>query len=239
MPGVKKTYKKKAYVGRRRAATRPRRRVAKSTNLPEWSSGSFTRPLQNPVNSSLVFTVNQVFNLYDIAIDQFPRAAILAQAHQQYRIKKVALRFKPLVDTFTAGGGETVPNLFYMIDKAQSLNPLTGIQTLKNSGCTPKRLDDKMLIARWSPGVIEGVNTTAAGGGSYAKVITSPWLNTTADPFATPVTISSVDHKGIMFGVEQVIGQSGNYMVDLTIEVEFRKAAMEPASSATRSLAVL
>lgn len=216
----------------------PRRRVYKkrSANLPEWGSGSFTRPLVNPANSSAVFNANTVYRLYDIAIAQFPRATLMASAHQQYRITKVALRFKPLVDTFTAGGAETVPNLYYLIDKAQSLNPLTGIPTLKNSGCTPKRLDDKMITARWSPGVIESVNTTTAGGGAFAKVQTSPWLNTTDDPFATPVVISTVDHKGITWGVEQVIGQSGNYMVDLTIEVQFRKAAMEPSSSMTRGL---
>lgn len=217
----------------------PRRRVYKkksSNNLPEWSTGSFTRPLGNPANSSLIFNSNVVYRLYDIAISQFPRAALLASAHQQYRIKKVALRFKPLVDSFIAGGAETVPTLYYLIDKAQSLNPLTGIPTLKNSGCTPKRLDDKQIMARWSPGVIESVNTTTAGGGAFAKVQTSPWLNTTDDPFATPVVVSTVDHKGITWGVEQIIGQSGNYMVDLTIEVEFRKAAMEPSESMTRGL---
>lgn len=234
-----KTARKPLYKKKR---TVPRRMYKKksSTNLPEWSSGSFTRPLANPVNSSAVFNVNTMYNLYDIAIDQFPRAVLLAQAHQQYRIKKVALRFKPLVDTFIAGGAETAPNLYYMIDKAQSLNPLSGIPALKSAGCTPKRLDDKQLMARWSPGVIDNVNTTTAGGGAFAKVSTSPWLNTTADPFATPVTVSSVDHKGILWGVEQVIGQSGNYMIDLTIEVEFRKASFEPVeSSAVRALAAL
>lgn len=235
---VKKTYRKKRAAPRRRPLLR-RRAAKKSINLPEWSSGSFTRPLQNPSNSSEIFNVNQIYSLYDIAIDQFPRAALLAQAHQQYRITKVALRFKPLVDTFTAGGAETVPSLFYLIDKAQSVNPLASLTTLKNSGCTPKRMDDKMLTVRWSPGVIESVNTSAQNGGAFAKVITSPWLNTTADPFATPLTISSVDHKGILFGVEQVIGQSGNYMVDLTVEVQYRKAAFEPAESTQRALAVM
>lgn len=231
-----KTARKPLY--KKRSA--PRRRVAKkSNNLPEWGSGSFTRPLVNPANSSPVFNANTVYRLYDIAISQFSRASILASAFQQYRITKVAMRFKPLVDTFTAGGAETVPSLYYLIDKAQSLNPLSGIPTLKSSGCTPKRLDDKMIMARWSPGVIESVNTTTAGGGAFAKVQTSPWLNTTDDPFATPIEVSTVDHKGITWGVEQVIGQSGNYMVDLTIEVQFRKAAVEPSSSSVRGLDAL
>lgn len=233
MPPKKTSYRKKRVYRRR-----PARRVAKKTNLPEWSSGSFTRPLVNPANSSAIFNVNTMYSLYDIAIDQFPRAAVIASAHQQYRITKVAMRFKPLVDTFIGGGAETVPNLYYMIDKAQSLNPLSGIPTLKNLGCTPKRLDDKMLMARWSPCVIENANSTAAGGGVFAKVMTSPWLNTTADPFATPLTISSVDHKGILWGVEQVVGQSGNYMIDLTVEVQFRKASYEPSETETvRALA--
>lgn len=230
---------RKPLYKKKRSAPRRAYKKKRSNNLPEWSSGSFTRPLTNPANSTAIFNSNQVYRLYDIAIAQFPRAALLASAHQQYRITKVALRFKPLVDSFIAGGAETVPSLFYMIDKAQSLSPLVGIPSLKNSGCTPKRLDDKMVMARWSPGVIDNVNTTTAGGGAFAKVQTSPWLNTTDDPFAIPVVVSSVDHKGITWGVEQVVGQSGNYMVDLTIEVQFRKASMEPSESTVRGLDAL
>lgn len=232
MPLKKTSYAKKR-VYRRRPAMRRRVTTKKSNNLPEWSSGSFTRPLVNPANSSSIFNVNTMYRLYDIGISQFPRATLLAAAHQQYRITKVSMRFKPLVDTFIGGGAETVPNLYYMIDKAQSLSPNVGIPALKSAGCTPKRLDDKLIMTRWSPGVIENVNTTTAGGGAFAKVQTSPWLNTTDDPFASPVAISTVDHKGITWGVEQVVGQSGNYMIDLTIEVQFRKAAFEPPESAT------
>lgn len=232
---------KKSYKPRRKARRAPlrRRRLAKrSTNLPEWGSGSFTRPLVNPANSSPVFNANTMYRFYDCSVDTFDRASLMCRAFQQYRIKKIALRFKPLVDSFIAGGGETVPNLYYMIDKAQALSNLVGIPQLKSSGATPKRLDDKLITARWSPAVIESVNTTTAGAGTFAKTTTSPWLNTTDDPFAVPVTISTVDHKGITWGVEQVIGQSGNYMVDVTIEVEFRKPAIEPGESANRTLAL-
>lgn len=235
----KKAQKKRAY------RKRYYKRRGGQNGLPEWSSGSFTRPLLNPnpivSQHPEVFAVNQTYRLYDVAIDQFQRAVLLARAHQMYRIKKVTLRFKPLIDTFAVGGagGDTVPNLFYMIDTNQALSANVGLAQLKQMGATPRRMDDRVITAKWTPGVLDQVNDTVAGGGAFSKRMLAPWLNTTDNPFANPVTVSSVDHKGITWCVEETLGSSASYTVDLIIDVQFKKAAIEPTESAQPALSAI
>lgn len=228
----RKTTKKDSYRKRKQTARRRR-----ANGVPEWASGTFTRPLLNPSTNQPVFFPNQTYRLYNIAIDQFERAILLARAHQMYRIKKVTIRFKPLLDTFAVGGtGDTIPHLYYMIDTQQALSPNVGVNQLKQMGCTPRRLDDHQIVARFRPGVLDNVNDTVAGGGAFSKRMLSPWLNTTDDPFANPVAISTVDHKGITWCVEENVGTSANYTVDLIIDCQFKKPAIEPTEGAQPAL---
>lgn len=234
----RKTTKKMAQ--RKRRVMRRRR----ANGLPEWSSGSFTRSLQNPSpviqQHPEVFAPNTTYRLYDIAIQQFDRAVLLARAHQMYRIKKVTLRFKPLLDTFAVGGsGDTVPQLYYQIDTQQALSANVGLNQLKQMGCTPRRFDDRTITAKFTPGVLDNVNDTAVGGGAFSKRMLAPWLNTTDDPFANPVAISTVDHKGITWCVEETLGVSANYTVDLIIDVQFKKPAIEPTEQSVPALNAL
>jgi len=221
-----KTTKMKA----KRASKKPRRKMG-ATGVPEWASASFTRSLINPAGGAnpAIFNPNVTYRFYDCSIDQFPRAVPIASAYQQYRIKRISLKFRPLVDTFTAGGGETVPQLYHQIDKLRSLSPAVGLAAMKTMGCLPRRLDDKNLTTSWAPGVLDATTDNAAGAVTLAKVNISPWLNTTDNPFVLPAVVSSVDHLGIIWNTEQVVGASGNYTVECTIEVQYRKPAFEPS----------
>lgn len=230
----------KKYTSKKRRQTRRPRR-ANSNGNPEWASGSFTRSLLNPnpvvAGHPEVFTPNTTYRLYDIAVDDFDRAVLLARAHQMYRINKVTMRFKPLIDTFAVGGsGDTLPNLYYQIDTQQALSANVGVDQLKQMGCKPHRFDDKTIVCKFTPGVLDQVNDTQQGGGSFAKRTLAPWLNTTEDPFANPITISTVDHKGITWCLEQTLGTSANYTVDIIVDMQFKKPAIEPSESVARAL---
>lgn len=205
-----------------------RRKMRGSNGVPEWASGSFTRSLINPLDGTQLLNPNTTYRLYDTAIDQFPRAGIIAAAYQQYRIKRVTLTIRPLVDTFAAGAAQSVPQLYHMIDKIRALSALVGLPSMKNMGAVPRRLDDKNLTISWAPAVLDAATDNGAGAITMAKANVSPWLNTTDNPFAVPVVVSSVDHLGVIWQVEQLVGNSGNFTVDCTIDVQFRKPAFEP-----------
>lgn len=215
-----------------------RRKMRGSNGVPEWASASFTRSLINPVDQTTILNPNITYRLYDTTIDQFPRAIPIASAYQQYRIKRITLKFRPLVDTFTAGAAQTVPQLYYMVDKIRALSQLVGLPSMKTMGAVARRLDDKTLTVSWAPGVLDAATDNGAGAITMAKANISPWLNTTDNPFAVPVAVSSVDHLGLIWNVEQVVGNSGNFTVDCTIDVQFKKPAFEPRDGALGGLAV-
>lgn len=217
---------------RKRPQYRKRRQMRRkgANGVAEWASASFTRSLfnPNPVIGPNIFSPNVTYRFYDCAIDQFPRAIPIASAYQQYRIKRITLKIRPLVDTFTAGAAETVPQFYYQIDKIRALSPNVGLPSMKTMGCVPRRLDDSNLTVSWAPGVLDPATDNAVGGLTFAKANISPWLNTTDNPFALPVAVSTVDHLGVIWHTEQLVGASGNYTVECTIDVQFRKPAFEP-----------
>lgn len=232
-------YKKRA--SKKRVARKPRRRVSKANGNPEWASGTFTRALINPrpiiPTNPEIFQSNTAYNLYNIALDDFDRAVLLSRAHQSYRINKVTLKFKPLIDTYINGGsGDSLPTLYYMIDTQQALSDNVGVAQLKQMGCTPHRFDDKTIVAKWTPGVLDQVNDTVAGGGSFARRTLAPWLNTTEDPFAPVPLVSTVDHKGITWFLEQNLGSGANYTVDIICDMQFKKPAIETPTGQTPAL---
>lgn len=72
-----------------------RRRAYKRSNVPEWASLSETTDV-----GSLV--VGTTYNLNDVQLAQFRRAASVAQGYQFFRIKKLTFKVQPLIDTFIA-----------------------------------------------------------------------------------------------------------------------------------------
>lgn len=236
MPLAKSKSKPRRY--RKRPQYRRRRMMRRrgANGVSEWASASFTRTLFNPQpppgGLGNIFLPNVTYRFYDCAIDQFPRAIPIASAYQQYRIKRITLKIRPLVDTFTAGAAETVPQFYYQIDKIRALSPNVGLPSMKTMGCVPRRLDDSNLTVSWAPGVLDPASDNAAGNLTFSKTNISPWLNTSDDPFNPPVAVSSVDHLGCIWHTEQLVGVSGNYTVECTIDVQFRKPAFEPTEQA-------
>lgn len=166
-------------------------------------------------------SVNQIYGIYSMSLNAYSRASAVAANYQQYRLKLLEFQFKPMKDTFTAGVGSngSVPYLHYIIDKNESV-PVAGLdfQGLREMGAKPIRFDDRTIRVSYKPGVSYSVNDDG-GQAPWQAVRISPWLNTNGNSgsISSPWVASSVDHKGLLYGVEQLEASTGQ---DLTFEVE-------------------
>lgn len=224
--GLRKRYGRKKRMIRRRGF-RPAR------NVPELASCSVNQWI------NVVTTANVVYNLRNISLQQFARAASIAQNYQHYRIKKVTLEYLPSQDTFApiVGAGQVqVPYLTYLIDKSGSIPAAVDGPTLRQMGAKPVRFDDKKISVSWRPSVLTETFGQANAASQYRI---SPWLSTNANALAPGVFIpSDIDHLGIFWKVDRngvlPAGMAEyQYEVRITAEFQFKKPlASVPANTA-------
>lgn len=166
---------------------------------------------------------------------QFNRAQAVAEQYQQFRIAYVKLIFRPSADTFPIAAGNTIPQLYFQMNKYQSLVPGAGLNNLLDMGCRPIRFDDKNITRAWKPVVLLGADTTNALIPNTASAVKiTPWLSTNA--FAnTPTTWSPsiVEHLGCVFYVTKPNPATPtiNYNVDVEVVFQFRRPLSIPVDS--------
>lgn len=170
------------------------------------------------------YNSNVSYRLYNMSLLTCPRATLVGQAYQEYRIRRITLLYKASNDTFS-GGNNVVPQLYYMVDKRGAVPFNFTADTLAQMGSTPKRFDDKLRKVSWTPSVLQSsltdplALTTAV---SSAQI--SPWLPTNGAVNQPVFTASDVDHFGVSWivllptGVTQV-----PYDIDIMVDFEFRK----------------
>lgn len=215
-PKTKKSSTKK-YRGKRRAGMK---RYRSKRTVPEKASLTVTRQFS-------LLTANQVYRLYDVQLNQFARAVNVAKAYQLYRIKNVKLVCSPLSDTFQAGGGSTVPYVYFQIDRTRDIDNIRTTQEFKQLGCKPRRLDDKIVTFQFKPSVL---NTTLDSGPTqpvaqaFNQYKISPWLRC-RDESGAPGTwnADSTDHMGVVFIQENAGGADVQWKIELVVEFEFMK----------------
>jgi len=179
---------------------------------------------------------NVAYTNTDIQLQDFTRAALVAQGYQYYKIKYLELSILPDADTFVPGGAGGVnggkPYFYYMIDKGNSIG-LTATNTdLKRMGAKPIALDEKPIYVRWRPGVSLSTEITTSTGATSAQMFkVSPWLNCQENVGTSPWTPSQVVHNGIKFFAENSGTSSLPYRMTLTAHFQFKKPAF-PAQSA-------
>lgn len=218
MPPMKKSssspYKKRRVARRKVYRRRP-------TNVAEQASLSETTDI-----GSLV--VGTTYNLNDVQLAQFTRAAAVAQAYQFFRIKKLTFKVQPLIDTFiaTAPGATQVPYLLWAINKAGYAYPGLIDEWFYDNGSKPIRFDDKTVTISYSPAVVlDAAEAMTPGVGNQANLIkTSPWLNTNTNAFVAAWAPSQVSHCGhVMKVTSPGSTQAMNYRMTMTAEFEFKK----------------
>lgn len=210
--GKKRGMKKRMY---KRRGFRPARSV------PDIAKLSETVPFSTPLISA-----NTMYSKRDFTLDVAPRARAVANAYQHYRIKKITVKVKPLVDTFTGGVGYTAPYLYYMIDKSGSIPGGVTLAAIKSMGAKPIRLDEGTVTIAWRPSVLtQTADLTAAGGDQFSQYRISPWLSTNGNSINPGAWVcSSIDHLGIFLYAETPAGVSSlDFSVEYVLDVEFKK----------------
>lgn len=214
-----KTQKKSRRPAQKKTVRRQnRKRAGKVSN---YASASETITLPDDV-------VQTVYYMDNIRLEQFDRLSKIAQGYQYFRINRVDMRFKPQMDTFTDSTQNTVPYFHYLIDKGNNLVPSAagGFIQMRESGAKPIRFDDKTVTVSWKPCVSlltqDGSQPITFGAG---LIRTSPWISTNdlAGAESTMWQPSTVEHRGLVYGVEALTSVARTYSSELTVYVEFKK----------------
>lgn len=191
---------------------------------------------------------NTPYILQTIALTNSARALAIAQAYQFYRISKVEVKWKPLFDTFATNGTSTVPSLYYMVDKANTFPTTSSLDTLKQAGAKPVRLDDKTVTRSFKPAVHIGSDDAAGGPAPVSQLAAltkvSPWITTNANAGSTGSAWApnSVDHRGLIFYLEQAVSPAAPFtiaQVEIVLHFEFKKPLWVTTATAERTAYIL
>lgn len=214
-------------MARRRVPRSPRGFVPEVASARYSSNGQLLQPSQSMSNG--------VYAFRNFGLNAAPaRIQSIAQAYQEYRIKKVTWELRGFYDTYVAPGSATapsVPHLYWRTDKLGMFQSDTTLSTLKSTGCKPIRLDDKLIRKSFKPVVLQSVAQAASTTlpdialGSYR---TSPWLPTNANAYTTGATgwiPSTIDHLGLIVAIDSdIVAFSSVATISFIVEFEFRKA---------------
>lgn len=164
-------------------------------------------------------------NYFSVALANtvFNRAQAVAQNFQEYRIKYVKLTFKPSADTFPLAAGNTIPQLYFQMNKYQAIPAGATLAQLLDMGCRPIRFDDKNVVKAWKPTVLLGTDNTAVGTQLPAVVKVTPWLSTNnaaIDPVSW--TPSAAEHLGCVFFVTKANPATPTVAFNVDVEVVFQ-----------------
>jgi len=176
-------------------------------------------------------TVNDfsAFGLADLALE---RAPSVAGNYQYFKITRIDCRLLVNTDTYPAGGGFGMPQVYWLINRGQSIPAAITFDEFKDAGARPRLLNEANL--RWSfrPAVLNA-NRNLTGGlvSLYPKI--SPWLDTNANAgTAVPWAPSTTEHGGFLMGITKMnAGDATAYNVQFTYHFKFMKPLVKLESS--------
>lgn len=220
----RKLSKRLANARRRRILSNRVPRSVKKSGVPEWASLTETREMG-------VLDSNTMYQSYNVALSQFPRARTVAQGYQQYRIKRIAYKISPLLDTFQSGSNTSIPYLYYMVDRTKNLLAANTVDVLQKVGAKPRRVDDKIITFSYTPSVLTGTLDVNPPSGqtqtNFTQYKVGPWLNTRDSEIDSIWNPDTTDHQGIKWIVESSTGTSIGYKMEMIVEFEFKKPSYQ------------
>lgn len=171
----------------------------------------------------------------------FDRSQAVAAAYQQFRMKYIKMTFRPSADTYVPVVGNSIPQLYFQIDKSNSIPLNVDSDTFFSMGCRPVRFDNKNIVRAWKPTVLTA-DMTANAVVTASQVRTSPWLSTNANsgnPGAAWAP-SLVDHLGCAFYVTKINPDDALvYYVDVEVVFEFRRPIWKGGNAQASNAALL
>lgn len=167
--------------------------------------------------------MNIIYADYGCSLFQHERARTVAQAYQEFRIKLVEYRFKPLSDTYVpAIGNAPMPYLYYLVDKLRSNNGLQTVDAFTQAGAKAIRFDDKTITVKYKPAVLLDSWDAQSLQAVPRQYRVSPWLTTNDfNTVGAGFNPSSVDHNGLRW---VITGDAQfTYKCERVVHIEFRK----------------
>lgn len=223
--------KSKSAPRRRRAPLRRRgrKRVGKPRRKMARLDPVNTASIRENYTLSSTFGTMNVFNAVELADLAYDRAQSVAKAYQEYRFRYIKLIFQPPADTFAPAVGNTIPQLYFQMDKSNSFETDVNLQTLLDVGTRPIRFDDKNIVKTYKPTVLLNNMSGSPAPGQFraAQVKQRPWLSTNDNAGLASATWapSTVDHLGCVWHVTNInpLTPPCNYNVDVEVVIDFRK----------------
>lgn len=178
------------------------------------------------------------FRNWQLADLSFDRAQQVAKAYQEFRIKYIKFTFQPSADTFPVVAGNAIPQLYFMVDKLNSLPTNMLESDFKDMGCRPHRFDARNVVVAFKPSVLVA-DYTGSNVVTASQMRISPWLSTNANSGtgASPVWApSEVDHTGLVAFVTRTNPASTipvPFKLDIELVFEFRKPLWKVAVGGT------
>lgn len=180
--------------------------------MPNRMTGNYGSAVEQ---FSISATAGVSYN-FTTSLSDLQRASVIAKEYQHYRITGVEFRVKPWFDTYPAAGASQLPYMYWQLDKAGVLGSPSATQ-FEQLGTKQVRLDDKTLIRKFKPGVVNAdANTILASG-----MRTSPWL-----PIVDFQTggLNVVKHHGCAFLITKMSpADATNYDIDVVVHIQFKR----------------
>ena len=160
------------------------------------------------------------FRNITLADASYDRAQAVAAAFQEYRIKYVKFTFQPSADTFPIAAGNVIPQMYFMVDRANAIPTNATLQTLKDMGAKVIRFDDKNRVIAFKPSVLMAGQTSPLVSAA-AAIRLRPWLSTNAnsDAPAAGWSPSDVDHQGLACYITKINPATPPVAVNVDVEV--------------------
>lgn len=205
-----------------------RRRQVRRSGTSEWASASQTIKTAND-------SMGTIYSLNSIALANFDRLSIIGRAYQYFRFTHCEVRLKPLADTFQMGGSGQVPYAYWLVNKGENL-VVDSFDSLRDAGAKPIRFDDKTVVIRYKPAVLQFIRDIDPAGtrvANFGMTRTSPWLSTNDLAGQNPNVMipSSVEHSGILYGVDGGNQDTQVYSFEMTVHCQFKKPLNNPGAS--------
>jgi len=213
--------KKNIKRGRKGYKARRGRRIIAKRGVPERASCT-------EVFAGNILTSNQSYSVYNVSLDTCLRARDIAKGYQFYRIKRITMVLKPTQDTFQQGGN-SVPYLYYMIDRTKQFAAGFSTNQLKAMGAKARRVDEKNIEFSYMPSVLTETFDNTVGANTAVQYKMSPWLPCKDTAQVGVWNPNTTDHLGIVWRIEQafVTGSPSAYTVERRVEFEFKKPAVQ------------
>lgn len=210
---------------RKSAARRGLRRKAYKKTYRRVPRGITTNTAAIKENYTIQIQDGNMTFFRNIALNDlvYDRAQTVAQAFQEFRIKYIKFTLQPSADTFPIVAGNVIPQMYFMVDRANAIPTTANLQTLLDMGCKVQRFDDKNKVIAFKPSVLTA-SQSAPAVTTASNILMRPWLSTNANS-GNPGGAwapSGVDHQGLVVYLTKINPLTPPVPVQVDVEVVFQ-----------------